>query len=100
MNSELKHVPPPPPPPTEFPHILIAPLASGVYEILTPGMHVGMSLPKQAVSGLEETAKPRQFIVGESSENHGPEHHSMERWDVDRFLKNCGQLLYGSIDPD
>lgn len=54
-NFELKHVPPP----TQFPHILIAPLAEGVYEIPTPGIHVRMPLPKQAISGHAKIAKPR-----------------------------------------
>lgn len=52
-TSELKHVPPLPPLPLQFLHIPTAQPIVGLYEILAPGMLVGVSLPGQVGSKVE-----------------------------------------------
>lgn len=52
------------------------------------------------VSDHTKTVSSRQFTIGESfgTDESGTQHR--ERWYVDRFLNNSGQLFYGSTNPE
>lgn len=88
---ELEHALPPPPPPLcppkEFSHIPTTSPVIRVYEMRAARMPVGMPLPKLTGNGKIETARPRQFVVSESSGSEGLEHHRRESWYVDHFRK-------------
>ena len=88
-----------PPPPVRFPPVPVAPPIVGMYDFPTSGMPVGVPLPRKAVSE-EDTARPRQFVMGEGSGSQSAGQHDRERWDVDHFLKNGGHLFYGSSDTE
>lgn len=98
-TSEPKHVPPSPLPLTQFPHIRSALLAVGMYKMQSPWMLVGVTLPGQSSMDVEMVS-PLQFIVGEGVGSQGSDHHVRKHWDVNYFLKNDGQLFYGSTDSE
>lgn len=92
--SQLEHVPPP----AQFLYVPTELLVVG-YEILAPGMPVGVLVPRQA-SSEEETVWLLQFVIEEGSGSQGPEqHNSWDCRDAILFLKNGGQLFYGSMNP-
>ena len=45
-----------------------------------------------------DAARPRQFVIGESSGSQRPQ--PAEQWDVHHFWKNGGEIFYGSDDPE
>lgn len=78
---------------TQFPHITIAPSTVKVYEVCAPGMPVGVLFPRQIDSGEIETARPRQFVIDESSSNQGQEWQQTSGcWYVDHFLNGSTYL--------
>ena len=61
-------------------------------------MPVMVPAPRQASNGQADVARPRQFVIGESSGSQRLQ--PAERWDVDHFRKNGGEIFYGNTDPE
>lgn len=96
-TPEHKRVPPLPPLVPSFPNIPTAPHIVGIYYMSAPRMPVGALLPRQFGSEQIETMLPRQFVVVRVHVLRAQIFMLESDGGFNHFLKNGGQLFYGSI---
>ena len=90
---------PPPPPAVHYPHVPTAPSVMRTYEMPPSQMPTVATVPLSRPSGCvpPQEVPSRQFVVGESS---GTQSTDGQIWEVRHFLKNGGEIFYGSTNPE